>query len=512
MIYVLAPAQMRAADAAAVARVGDDALMQRAGARIADRARAMLRPGGRVVAFAGPGNNGGDAYAALALLGCDYPCMIYADPLERPSAARAAAQQRAAAAGVASAALPTDDDAARGALAGADLALDGLFGTGARLPVGERYAASTRALDARRVPVLAIDVPSGIDAADGTVDPNAVRASATVTLAALKPGLLLDPARDRVGALWCARIGIDDATLAAASGGYAALGARAFRALLPRRAPESDKRASGAPLVIAGSRQFPGAAVLCARGAARSGAGYVTVATPRSAAATLRAHLIEQVVVELDDAAEPEAIVAELLDLAGHAGAVAIGPGIGLDARTGTIVRTFLQRVPVPCAIDASALFHLAKQLEILRGKPCVLTPHAGEFARLSGEGTLTPATRVARLRAFVARTGITTLLKGRTTLIDDGTTLHFNTTGTNALATAGTGDVLSGIIATLLSQGLPPVDAARAGAFWHGLAGAAAQTRRPVGTIAGDVADALGTALPVPPPDDWEALRIFGA
>jgi NAD(P)H-hydrate epimerase len=162
----------------------------------------------------------------------------------------------------------------------------------------------------------------------------------------------------------------------------------------------------------------------------------------------------------------------------------------------GAIVRGFIEKLDRPFVADASALFHLGKHLDILRGKTCVLTPHAGEFARLSGEGTIAPGTRAERLRAFVSRTGVTTLLKGAATLIDDGTTIHVNVTGTNALATAGTGDVLSGIIATLLSQGLSPVDAARAGAYWHGLAGHHAARVRPVGVIAGDVAESLGPAL----------------
>jgi NAD(P)H-hydrate epimerase len=267
--------------------------------------------------------------------------------------------------------------------------------------------------------------------------------------------------------------------------------------LLPRRAADTEKRAAGAPLIVAGSAQFPGAAVLCARGAARAGAGYVTVATSSSAAGVLRAHLVEQVVVALSDDAQPGAVVQELLEISKRNGAIAIGPGLGLDDRTGEIFRLFLEANRLPVVIDASGLFHLSKHLDLLRGKPCVVTPHAGEFARLSGRGTIAPGTRVERIREFVDRTGITTLLKGSDTLIYDGTTVHINPTGTNALATAGTGDVLSGIIATLLAQGLSPVDAARAGAYWHGLAGQRAAEKRRIGVIANDVADALGEALP---------------
>jgi NAD(P)H-hydrate epimerase len=191
-----------------------------------------------------------------------------------------------------------------------------------------------------------------------------------------------------------------------------------------------------------------------------------------------------------------EAAIGDLLDLTNHASAVAIGPGLGLDETTGAIVRGFVDRLTLPFVADASALYHFAKRLDLLAGKRCVVTPHAREFARLSGEGTIAPGTRLARLRSFVARTGIVTLLKGSDTSIDDGSNVHVNVTGTPALATAGTGDTLTGMIATLLSQGLAPVDAARVAAYWHGLGGRAASAVRPIGAIAGDVAESLGHAL----------------
>ncbi|MDE2482016.1 MAG: NAD(P)H-hydrate dehydratase [bacterium] len=495
MIYVLTPDEMRAADAAACERVGEIALMREAGSRIAELIRARHR-GGRIVAFAGPGNNGGDALAALANLDAGYERIAYVAPNDAPSPARADAAERARAAGVRVLALPTSDDDALGALAEAACALDGLFGTGARLPLGEAYRAAARALNRARTDVIALDIPSGIDALTGSVDENAVRASATVALAALKPGLLLQPARERAGELWLAQIGISEETLREHARTYAALDDDAFLDLLPTRPVVADKRSAGAPLIIAGSAQFPGAAVLCARAAARAGAGYVTVATPVAAAPALRSHLIEQVVVTLLDGTA-EACADDLLDVARRCGAVAIGPGLGLDERTGHVVRAFVERVDLPLVLDASALFHFAKRLELLRGKQCVLTPHAGEFARLSGQGTIAAGTRVARLREFVARTGIVTLLKGSDTLIADDTCTHINATGTPALATAGTGDVLTGMIATLLAQGLSPVDAARAAAYWHGRAGQLCAAQRAVGVVAGDLPDALAAALP---------------
>ena len=488
---VLTPQQMRAVDAASSADGGDIALMRAAGERIAEIARRYAR-GTRIVAFAGSGNNGGDAFAALALLPASYERIVFADLADRPSAARRDAERRAAQAGVISRSLPQTREEARAALKGAAIALDGLLGTGARLPLPLKYVAAAAALNESPTPVLAIDLPSGVNAETGDADENAVHAGVTVTLGALKTGLLLEPARSLAGELWLGEIGLSDAALAAQQSEFTALDDAEFLQLLPKRAADSDKRKAGAPLIIAGSEQFPGAATLCALGAARAGAGYVTVASPKNALPALRAHLVEQVAVELTNSDD-------LIDVAKRCSSAGIGPGLGLDDRTGGIVRDFVKRCDLPIVADASALFHFAKHLDMLRGKRIVLTPHEGEFARLSGKGTVKPGERVARLREFVDRTGVTTLLKGDATLIYDGKTMHANTTGTPLLATAGTGDVLTGIIATLLSQGLAPVDAARAGAYWHGLAARKAGSQRPVGVIARDVAAALGEALPEP-------------
>jgi NAD(P)H-hydrate epimerase len=477
--------QMRAADAAAVARVGEVALMRAAGAALAEAIARIAPQPRRLVAFAGPGNNGGDAYAAFAAVESRCEKIVYAmTSAKEPSAGRRDAEERARVAGVETRPFPATREDADAALRDSDVALDAMLGTGARVRAPDPFAIASVALNVCSAHVLAVDVPTG-----------AVRADTTVTLGAPKLELLQEPGRAAAGTLYVGDIGIGAELAALDAPYYAALDDAEFRALLPVRGDESDKRISGAPLILAGSEQFPGAAVLCARGAARAGAGYVTLASGTAAAATLRAHLVEEVVVTYDER-DVSATIEALLDLTHRCNAVAIGPGLGLSDTMGAIVRGFIEKLDRPFVADASALFHLGKHLDILRGKTCVLTPHAGEFARLSGEGTIAPGTRAERLRAFVSRTGVTTLLKGAATLIDDGTTIHVNVTGTNALATAGTGDVLSGIIATLLSQGLSPVDAARAGAYWHGLAGHHAAKQRPVGVIAGDVAEALGHAL----------------
>ncbi len=487
---------MRDADAQAVAAVGDVALMRAAGRAVSEYITRSIA-GGRIVAFAGPGNNGGDAFAALAELPGSYERIVYAAHQDQTSDGRSDALARAQSSGVTVRDLPESEDTARAALDGSALAIDGLFGTGSRLPIGDRFVPLVRALDARERRVLAIDIPSGVDALTGAVPGDAVRATETVALAAMKPGLLFEPARAYAGELTLADIGIDAAILRAHAKTFAALDDAAFLDLLPKRARDADKRSAGAPLVIAGSTQFPGAAVLCARAAARAGAGYVTVATSAEAAPAVRAYLIEQVVIAYG---RGEGAADDLLESASRYSSVAIGPGLALDERTGEMIRRFVQGCNLPMVIDASALFHFAKRLDLMRGKPFVITPHEGEFARLSGLGTIASGERVTRLREFTTRTGITTLLKGPATLIDDGTTIHINPTGTSALATAGTGDVLTGIVATLLSQKLSPLDAACVGAYWHGLAAHHCALTRPVGVIAGDLPDALAAALPQRP------------
>jgi len=506
---VLTAAQMREADARGVRREGEVALMRAAGRALAEAIEQLLPGAERLVAFAGPGNNGGDAFAAFAELGRKRKRIVYAAEATSPSEARTDAETRARAAGVEVRGLPLERSEADRALARADLALDALLGTGARPEPGTDLLAAIDALNASDAFVLAVDLPTGIDATTGAAGEHCVRADATLTLGALKLGLLTLPAREFAGEIFVAEIGLDAEIESLEDLRYYAFDDIEFLNKLPVRATASDKRASGAPLVIAGSRQFPGAAILCALGAARAGAGYVTVATPSDAAATLRNHLVEQVVVEYSTSDTARAIE-DLCSLTNHCSSVAIGPGLGLDDATGAIVRGFVERCDLPLVGDAGALFHFAKNLEILRGKRCVLTPHEGEFARLSGKGTVAPGTRSERLREFVARTGITTLLKGDATLVDDGRWTYVNTTGTNALATAGTGDVLTGITATLLSQGLSPLDAASTAAYWHGLAGQRAQSARRVGVIAGDLPALLAAALPVPLPAGKRLVRAL--
>jgi len=500
-------AQMRAIDAAAVSRHGEVALMRAAGDAIARLIDRYARGDGAVVAIAGAGNNGGDAYAALAAYDGKRRRVIFADAsasARHDSEARRDARERARVAGVEERPFPPDAATLRYAA----LVLDGVLGVNARLPLDTHSAALVDAIAASGAPVLALDVPTGIDPTTGVLGQHVVRATATIALGRPKLGCLLESGRDAAGEMWCAPIGMRDGDANGVDDPRTeVLTPAEFAALLPARAGDSDKRSAGAPLILAGSTQFPGAAVLCAWGAARAGAGYVTVAAPEGAAAALRAHLVEQVVVTYDER-DPDAAVQTILALTNRCDSIAIGPGLGLSDAFGTIVNGVLGASALPGVADASALYHLAKRLDAYRDKPLVITPHAGEFARISGKGTMAPGERLARVRAFVDEHGIATLLKGRTTLIAGRDVTHVNPTGTNALATAGTGDVLTGAIATLLAQGLSPLDAARAGAYWHGRAGHVASARRPRGVVARDIAEALGEASVVEPQDDT-LLRI---
>lgn len=496
-------AQMRAIDAAAVARDGEIALMRKAGEAIASLVERYARAG-PIVGVAGNGNNGGDVFAALAASGSQRKRIVYADPAVVGSPARSDAVERARVAGVLIRPFPIDATT----LAEAGLILDGVLGANARLPLDAASETLVAAINASHAPVLALDLPTGCDPSTGAVGPVAIHARATIALGAPKLGCFLEPGRSVTGDLWCDRLFMEDADAAGIGDDSYVLTDREFAALLPRRADDSDKRTAGAPLIVAGSTQFPGAAVLCARGAARAGAGYVTVAAPEGAVAALRSHLVEQVVVTYDET-DPLEAIGQITDLANHCTSLAIGPGLGLGDAMGAIVRGVIERTDLPIVADASALFHLSKHLGILRGKHAVITPHAGEFARLSGRGTLAPHERLPRLRSFIAEHEVTTLLKGRTTLIADRNAVHVNPTGTPALATAGTGDVLTGMIATLLAQGLTPIDAARTAAFWHGRAGRLAAKARPIGVVAGDLPELLATAAH-PPIHAEGPFRIF--
>ncbi|KOG49883.1 bifunctional ADP-dependent NAD(P)H-hydrate dehydratase/NAD(P)H-hydrate epimerase [Streptomyces decoyicus] len=459
---------VRAAERELMARLPEGALMQRAAAGLAVACGELLGRvyGSRVVLLVGSGDNGGDALyagARLARRGAGVAAVLLS-----PDRAHQGGLGALRAAGG-----RVSGDALRD-IARADLVVDGIVGIGGR--GGLRPEAARLAHAAwESAPVVAVDLPSGVDADSGEVRGEAVRADATVTFGAYKPGLLIDPARERAGALRLVDIGL---TLPA-DAGMEALQHADVAQLLPRPVPESDKYRRGVVGVVAGSARYPGAAVLAVAGALRGGAGAVRYVGPAADAVLARF---------------PETLVhAGPPDKAGRVQAWVIGPGIGEESDA--LEDVLASEVPV--LVDADGLRFLTPRRVAERTAATLLTPHAGEAAALLGCGREeVEEARLASVRELAARYDATVLLKGSTTLIAEADgPVRVNPTGTGWLATAGSGDVLSGVTGSLLAAGLTARDAGSAGAYLHGLAArrAAGPAGAPIlaSEVAGQLADA---------------------
>jgi ADP-dependent NAD(P)H-hydrate dehydratase / NAD(P)H-hydrate epimerase len=465
---VYSVAQVRAAEEALMARLPEGALMARAAHGLAVECAALLGRvyGARVALLVGAGNNGGDALfagAALARRGAAVRALLL-DPGRAHSAGLAALL---AAGGRV---VPADAEQ----LARADLVVDGIVGIGGK--GGLRTAGAALAEAAEDVLTVAVDVPSGVDADTGAVTGAAVRADVTVTFGALKPGLLVGAGSIRTGELRLVDIGLEPDLPEAST---QVLEAADVRALLPVPGPEDDKYTRGVVGVIAGSAAYGGAGVLTTGAAINGGAGMVRYAG--TAPDAVRARYPEVVV---HDDAEPRDVRVQ---------SWAIGPGIGTDAEAERLLTGVLAS-DVPVIIDADAITVLGKHPDLLRGRAAatVLTPHDREFARIAdGPGD----DRLGSARAAAAALGATVLLKGDATVIaaPDGRA-WINRTGTPWLGTAGSGDVLTGVIGSLLAAGLPAPLAAAAGAFVHGVAGQLAAADGPPSSL--DVLRALRRAL----------------
>jgi NAD(P)H-hydrate epimerase len=350
------------------------------------------------------------------------------------------------------------------------------------------------------VPVVSCDIASGVDADTGVVLGDAVRADVTVTFSMAKPGQLVPPGLEMTGELIVADIGIPPE----AQQSQPVLGEltdeSAVRGLLPKRARNAHKGDFGKLLLVCGSRGLTGAAALAARAALRSGAGLVSLGVPASVYPILAAKLDEAMVFPLPDDADGklcDAALPELLRRLESSTACLIGPGLGRSEQVGRVVTELVSRSRVPLVVDADGINALAQHMDVLRGASCpvVLTPHDGEFARLGGDLT---AGRFAAARQLSAQTGAVVLLKGNRTVIAQGDRLAVNSTGNPGMATGGSGDVLSGVIVSLLGQGLPAFEAAQAGAWLHGAAGdrAAAELGQ-YGLLPSDLIGMLPRLLP---------------
>ena len=490
MTELLTTAEMARADAIAVARGTESfALMQRAGGAVADAAMRMAASG-KILVVAGLGNNGGDGFVAaskLAAAGRDVVAMLLGDAAKlKGDAARAAREWQGKVQGRI---IPFDPAYIRGQA----LIIDALFGAGLDRPVTGEFARAIDAINSGGVPVLAVDLASGINGTTGEVMGTAVRARRSITFFRKKPGHLLLPGRVHCGPVEVADIGIPrealDEIRPQTFENLPALWARAF----PVPAIDGHKYSRGHVLVGSGGIAATGAARLAARAALRAGAGLVTVASPRDALAVNAAALTAVMVRAVDTAQE----YYDLLLADPRLNACVVGPGFGVGERTREIVAAILSAHRA-CVLDADALTSFSSDPQLLIAgirnttEPVIFTPHSGEFARLFGHlrgagGKLEQARKAAEL------SGAVIVLKGADTVVahpDGRAAIAAN--APPYLATAGSGDVLAGIIGGLLAQGVDGFHAAAIAVWLHGEAAALVGP----GLIAEDLPEALPAVL----------------
>ena len=501
---VLTPEQAAALDRDSQARgIGAEGLMERAGRAVA-RACVDLCGGvygRRAVVVCGKGNNGGDGFVAARHL-ARWGMAVYVVTVEPPRDLREPAAtnysrlhelDRVRVRVFSDASLERE-------LRRADVAVDSIFGTGFRGIPEDEWAFAISCLNDGDAPVVSVDIPSGVNGATGAVEGDAVWAELTVTFGAAKVGAVLLPGAERAGDVRVVDIGFPDDLVSA---DVVLIEPSDVREWLPVRPVDTHKRASGVLLVVSGSRGMTGATKLIAEAAGRIGAGLVTVAVPEGILPIVQSGLTEATFLPLPETADgtvAQSAVDIVLERAAGAHALAVGPGLSNQAETGSFVRELVRASPVAVALDADGLNAFAGQASELadRKADVVLTPHVGEFGRLTGIGARElDADRIGHARPLAAETGAVVLLKGSRTLVvsPDGQT-RVNPTGGPVLATAGSGDVLTGIIGGLLARGVDPMDAAAGGAYLHGLAGALAGRSTGEGTLASDLIDRIPEAV----------------
>lgn len=449
MIPAYTVEQIRAAETVALQGDRDDSMMRRAAYEVAVAVLDRISPvvGRSAVLLVGPGNNGGDALFAGTTLrrrGMAVTAVLLDPARAHPAGERAL---RRAGGRVVAAADPLADRV----ISAADVLIDGLLGLAARPPLRPAALSLIEKANATRCLKVAVDLPTGIDPESGRFGGAAFDADVTVTMGGMKTGLLV--AESHVGEVIVAGLGFEPT--AAQMFGLTDLD---VRAMLPDPGGADDKYSGGVPGIVAGSPRYPGAAILCVGGAVRTRPGMVRYAGPQAGAVVTR---------------WPEAVAATDPELAGTVQAWVAGPGMGTDAESVALLRIVMAS-DVPVVVDADGLTILAGRMSMLesrRGRPTLLTPHSREFARLFPD--LDPADRLTSVRAAAARSGATILLKGQRTLVAEPSgRVAVNTTGSSWLASAGSGDVLSGIVGSLLATGLTAWQAGAAGAHLHGRAG----------------------------------------
>ena len=488
---------MRATDTWAIERkeVPARQLMERAGEGLA-RAVGKHAPAGRIAIVCGKGNNGGDGLVAARLLrqaGREVDVLAVWPPEWMGEDAQA---QVKVLPGPAPAPFHPDR------LENAHAIVDAVLGTGFEGAPRDPADAVILAINSARARVIAADVPSGVNASTGEVEGSAVRAIATATFHQAKPGLWIAPGKAHAGVVEVVDIGIPTGAPGEAEVGLIG-GGVLFE--MPRRTSDSTKFSSGNVFIIGGSHGLTGAPSMAALAAMRAGAGYVTVGAPQSLELSFTVRLLEAMMVglpERDGSLTPTALQ-PALEAIGRADAVVLGPGIGKQPGAQELARELIERIDVPLVIDADGLNALAdgamEEIVRIRPWPTVLTPHAGELGRMLGvDSKEIGAHRLKYAREASAKARAIIVLKGDDTLVATPNGRVAVSRGfAPALATAGTGDVLSGVIGAMLAKGLAPAHATSAGVYAHLRAGQiAAAPDGPDGVIASDVIRALPAAL----------------
>lgn len=484
-VQIVTAAQMRAMDAETIDAVGVPGLvlMEQAGTLTAVAlARRYGPPAGRkVVVLCGKGNNGGDGFVVarhLLVAGAEVDVFLAGLPGEVTGDARAELEAFAGIGGSIHPASEVTSRRLKGALERADVVVDALFGTGLTAPLRPPARDWVRAANRAGKPIVAVDLPSGIDGDTGKVMGDAIRADLTVTFACPKRGHFLVPGMEHRGDLVVADIGIPPAVRRRLGGAVTLLTAAEAAALVPARKSTAHKGSFGHVLVVGASVGMTGAATLAAKGALGAGAGLATVAAPEGLNDVLEQKLTEAMTLPMPETprrALAEGALKPLLEAAAARSVTVLGPGIGREAETQRLVRAFTRDYGGPLVLDADGLNAWAGKMESFprRTAPTVLTPHPGEMARLVGRSAAEiQADRMEAAWALARRIEAVVVLKGAHTVIADPFGgVRVNPTGNAALATGGTGDVLAGMIGAYLAQGLSAPDAGALAAYVHGLA-----------------------------------------
>jgi len=511
---VLTAAEMREADLAVARALGVPTLrlMERAGrgvAAIVQRELGAAR--GRVTIVCGGGSNGGDGFVAarqLALAGLSVRVLLAAPKgkIQGDAAAALAALEQVGSVEVEEGSAWSDEATWRAQFEGpgtaGDVVVDAIFGTGFRGPVRDVPAAALAAMNAAGGRKIAVDLPSGLDADSGRAAGVVFRADVTATMGARKVGLVVD-ASAPVGRIELVDLGAPVDARLAPFARCRLLDAQGIAERIPRRSADAHKGSSGHLLVVAGSAGKTGAAFLVGTAALRSGAGLVTIASTAAGQSALDAKAIELMTARYTDGedADPAPALAALQTLAGRAQAVALGPGIPTGAGMRAVVHALVSQLKLPMVIDADALNALGTEApKLLNGAPAprVLTPHPGEMGRLLGISIAeVQSDRLVHARALAAATGAIVVLKGARTIVasPDGQA-YINPFACSALATAGSGDVLTGVTGALLARRVDALAAAQVAVYLHGAAGAALEPELGDGVVAGDLPRAIAGVM----------------